>query len=389
MYLDWAASTPICRPAIDELMRASIEDYANPSAKHKPARILKDKIQRSKELILESFSCDNYKLIFTSSATEANNIAIKGLNLNSGSKILYCKADHPSLTAPVEFRSRKENIVIEDILLNKDGSIVEDDFIEKAKTANLIVLIHVNNQSGNIHPVEKFAEIIKKINPHVHIHVDAVQSFCRVTLLLNGNIDSLSISSHKICGPKGIGALIYKKSVGFIPLFQGGGQEYGIRSSTIATPLVLSFAAAVEWSRVNNNFENARELNCYLRDKLSKLSSDYSQVDFPFPSEITSPYILTFTIYPLPGEVIIRYLESRSVYLASSSACSSSSTDNPSLEALRINTNKRGSIIRLSFGHNFELSKADKFLAIFSEVVEAINCIVKNNKKPIKDNLYV
>lgn len=204
-YFDHAASTPLYPEVLDTLFASMQSDFANPSALHILGRGLAEKISFYKEDFLKVLGGHKDDLfIFTSSATESNNTVIRGLSFQEGDVIVYCRADHPSVTAVVE---NLKGVQLREIVLHQDGSVDLDIFRslidEKVK---LVIITTVNNQSGVMYDVALMSEIIKS-QSCAHIHIDAVQSFGKTIFRLTPHIDSVSVTSHKIGGPKGVAGL--------------------------------------------------------------------------------------------------------------------------------------------------------------------------------------
>ena len=377
IYLDCAASTPLHPRVLDELERAQRDDFANPSSAHKLARDLNKKIEAVEMFIRASLGGgeEDY-LVFTSGATEANNALIKGLPLSSGDEILLTQADHPSLIVPAKEQSGR-GALVKEYPLDSSGEIDGDSLLKLTTSrTRLILLSSVNSQSGNWHNLESLVGQIKDECPGVHIHVDVTQSFTKLPLELEG-IDSVAFSGHKIGGPKGIGGLCGKKSVMLKPLFHGGGQQEGRRSSTLPAPLILALAKAVEVAMEarEENFSKAREKNIVLRKKLLER---VPRLIFPFPPEKTSPYILTFVCPGIPSDIVLRHLEKKDIFLSSTSACSSKKKGpNRTFAALGIDPQWHESVLRLSFSQGLGHREVDDFVDSFGKIVGQLSFLIQ------------
>ena len=213
---------------------------------------------------------------------------------------------------------------------------------------------------------------IKSVWPQVIVHVDASQSFGKLPLNIE-NIDSLTFSGHKLGGPKGIGGLYLRKGISLRPLFEGGGHQGGLRSSTLVTPLITALGKAVEIGTKNQDkfFLKAQEYNRYLRERLLEKTPE---LIFPFLPEKTSPYILMF-IYPgIPSDVLLRHLEIEDIFLSSTSACSSkNSGDSEVFNALGIHRRLHKNVLRLSFYQNLTHDMIDRFVEVFSRVARELD----------------
>ena len=376
IYLDCAASTPLYPEVLEELQRAQKEDFANPSSAHKFARNLNKKIEEAERFIRECLGGgeDDY-LVFTSGATEANNTLIKGLSLVPGDEILLTPADHPSLTVPAMERGAG-GIEIKEYPLGASGEIDGERLLEQMTSRTRLVLTSsVNSQSGNCHDLEGLVGRIRRDYPEVIIHVDATQSFTKLPLHARG-VDSVAFSGHKIGGPKGVGGLYGKKSVALKPLFHGGGQQEGRRSSTLSTPLILALAKAVEVGvrKRDENLSSAREKNIVLRKKLLER---VPRLVFPFPLEKTSPYILTFVFPGIPSDIVLRHLEEEDIYLSSTSACSSKKKGfNKTFAALGIASEWHENVLRLSFGRELSFGQIDSFVDFFGRTADKLGFLI-------------
>jgi cysteine desulfurase len=362
LYLDYAASAPIRPGALEVLEKSMSEDFANPSSAHILGRNLQKRIEdcrRSFLNFLDAHPRDHF--VFTGSATESNNIVIEGIELKKGDAVIVSSADHPSVTAPME-RLRKRDIEIKELPLLQDGSPDEEAFFklpdEKVKLA---ILSHVNNQSGTVMDVCGLSREIKRINKGIHIHIDAAQGFGKIPVSLKSrHIDTMSISSHKIGGPKGIAGLYIRAGVKLLPLMYGGGQENGYRSSTQAAPLIYSFCEAARESMktIEASLAHVRLIS----NKTQKLLKEkIDMVEFPFIAH-SSPYILTLLLPGISSDIILRHLEQRGIMISSSSACSSRMKGvNPVFNALHIPHKNHKFVLRVSFSYQTTKTDAEMF----------------------------
>ena len=337
IYLDYAASAPLNEKARVILMKSQDKDFANPSSAHLLGRMARDKIEQSRNFFLNYLNADDYYFIFTSSATESNNTI-----LCAQEGVLLSYAEHPSMVEVCRKFSRNIPLLSSGKI---DHEALKNLINEKVK---VIALSHVNNQSGVINDVDSISGLIKHHFPAIHIHVDAAQSFGKLPLSLQkGTIDSVSVSAHKIGGPKGVGGLYFKKGTNLHPLLLGGGQENGWRSSTNATPLILAFRGALEQDFVEMT-NRLQRFNCSLRSSLQQLIPG---IVFPFAQEESSPYILTFVLPGISSDIVLRHLEREEIYLSSTSACSSRvKGENEIFTNLGIPFAWHKSVLRASFG---------------------------------------
>ena len=353
IYLDNAASTPVYVEVIKAIQRSLLEDIANPSAAHALGTLNYEKIKRVKNLILETLNAPaDYEVLFTSSATEANNQVIG--SIEQGAPVYYSSADHPSLTRPIEALVPRDSRRV--ISLDNDGTPLLCD-LSQIKCPH-ILFSHINSFTGVISPVFDW----KKQYPEAKVHVDASQSFSKFNIDLKANpVDSLSLSAHKIGGPVGVAALVFKKDLGLKPLIYGGGQEEGLRSSTLSTPLILGWEAAIQKASKaqNRQFEKISSLKSHMTKILKNKIPDLQVL---FSTAITSPYITLLALPKVPGDVMMRFLEQDGIYVSRSSACSSKIKKvNPVLSALSIPLELHKNILRIFFSYKTSAYEVDMF----------------------------
>jgi cysteine desulfurase len=371
-YFDHAASTFLYPEVLDQLQSSMKEDFANPSAQHILGHDLNEKISFYREEFLKTLGAfKNDSFIFTSSATESNNTVIKGITFSEGDTILYCRADHPSVTAPVE----NTGVLLKEILLNNDGVINVESFAGLLDSnVKLVVLSHVNNQNGVIQDIELLARLVKE-KSSAHVHIDAVQSFGKIPFKLSPAIDSISVTSHKIGGPKGIAGLYLKNGHNVKPLLLGGGQEQGFRSSTESYPLIKAFHQAMKIAVNELNFSSQKINQLSEVIKLELLRS-IPTIQMPF--QVTSPYIVSFILPGISSDIILRHLEMRDVFISSTSACSSKQTGiNPTLSAMHISERFHKNFLRISLGPKTTEEEVKVLLKEFMNVWDSVKHMQK------------
>lgn len=339
IYLDHAATTPMNSSALETLLSSSKEEFANPNSAHKLGKELNKKLQKIKADILKDFP--DFELIFTSGATESNNMLIKGLDIK---EVCFDPSDHPSITKVCETLKHTH---------------------ELTDQTELLVLSHVNNLNGKINLDPQYLNKIKRKN--LHIHIDGAQAFGKLSIP-KCSFDSYSFSSHKMGGPKGIGGLLIRNSIKCRPLILGGGQQEGMRSGTVAFPLINSFYEAYKNARLDKEIQFKEIIK-------SELSSFMS---FPFEKEETSPYILLGLVEGISSDILLRYLESRDIYISSSSACSSKVKGfSPTFAAMGIEEKFHKNILRISFGASTTESEVREFVNNFKEILDDISHLTR------------
>lgn len=374
IYLDNAAACPMQTEAIKEIQKAMLMDFANPSSQHKLGEQALQKINAVRELILSKLNASSkYDLIFTSSATESNNLAINSIPLSDS--VAYTKSMHPSLVQPLthrEFASHQELPL--EMLVEKT-----EDFLPQTENTHLVIP-HVNSLTGHISNISELTKKIKHKNLSNTIHVDATQSFGKLYIDLEElDIDTLTINSNKMGGPKGIAALVYKKDHKLIPLMQGGLHEFGHRPSTVNTPAIIGWSKAVELSfnDLNKHFERILALKTLL---VKKLKAHVNGFDIPKESWHTSPFILLMTLKEVPSDVLLRLLQDKDIIVSSSTACSSKSKKTiPTFDDLKIAKDLQKSALRLSFSYKTNAFEIDTFCDALFEQLSLLKKLKRKN----------
>jgi cysteine desulfurase len=358
IYLDHAASTPLHPLALSTLQHSLATDFANPSAAHPLGRRLLEEINGCRQKILSLLQAPSKgRFLFTSSATEANNMLLQGLlkTLPAGGRIFYSSADHPSLTQTLR-KCSPPSLHLQEIPLLATGEVNLPLLATQLPCCTLFVLSHVNNHSGTIAPLFELCSLIRKISPQTHIHIDASQSFAKIPLSLRDlPIDSMSFSAHKMGGPKGVAGLYLAKNVVLPPLLYGGDQEEGLRSSTLCASLILGWQAAISAALEENQGQISQRLERLTFLGLAfkeRLQHSIPAVLFPFgPSPQVSPYILTFIVPGLSSDILLRHLAEKNIFLSSSSACSSRiKGESTVFKALNLPSQFHKNVLRASLG---------------------------------------
>ena len=332
IYLDNAATTKIRPEAMAEYIRVSENLWGNPSSLHSLGNDAEHVLTTAKQTILYTLGAKDSEIVFTSSGTEANNIAIIGRALSKerykkGAKIITTIGEHASVFAPIN-ELKKQGFKVA-TLSTRMGKIDLDE-LKKELTPDVILVsvMMVNNETGAVYNIPQIARAMRQKCPEAILHVDATQGYMKIPFTKSGiGADLITISSHKIEGPKGIGALIIDKDVikkrGLAPIVHGGGQEHGLRSGTENVPGIAAFAEAARLAHSELS-ERIRKMNT-LRDRLvEKISTDkrLSEISPTLP-ENHAPHILNITLPNIKSETMLHYLSSEGIFVSSGSACSS------------------------------------------------------------------
>ena len=371
IYLDYAATCPV-DPRVVEVMQPYFSTkFGNSSSIHSLGQESKQAIETARSSIAQTIGVDASELIFTSSATESNNLVLKGLllaNQQKRTKIITTSIEHDSAHNSVLWLQKLgiEGFEVVSIPVDGDGFINVRQLEKEIDTDTLLIsIIFGNNEIGTIQPLDQIAAICKK--NEVLLHIDASQSFGRVPIHVKEmNFDLMTISSHKIYGPKGVAGLYIRKGIRMEPLFHGGGQEKGLRSSTTNVPAIVGFAKAVEIAMHEMNSEMPRLTK--LRDQL--IQGTLEQIPDAYltghPSQ-RLPNHASFRFDYVEGESLVTMLDMEGIAASTGSACSSKSLE-PShvLTAVGLKPEQAHGSLRLTLGRwttSQDIEKAFGYIA--------------------------
>lgn len=319
VYLDNAATTVVNKEVLEAYNKAKELYFANPSSIHIPGQEANRLLEKAREQILNTFKASDHELIFTSGATEANNLAIKGYCLkhqNRGKHIIVSNVEHPSVLECAKQLEQYFGFEVTYLPVNKSG-VIEVETLKKAlrKETILVSIMAVNNEIGTINPIHEIAELLKNY-PLIAFLVDATQAVGKIDLPYN-EIDMFSFSGHKIHGLNSSGALIKRKKIELLPLMSGGGQENNLRSGTNDVALAVSLAKALrlENEKISENYAKIAAISEYLKEYLVSRSDLYEL------NSGDNPYIVNFSTKTKKASVIVEALSGCGVMVSSTSAC--------------------------------------------------------------------
>ncbi|NTV90604.1 MAG: cysteine desulfurase [Clostridiales bacterium] len=325
IYLDNSATTQPLSQVLDLMRDVGGNCYGNPSSLHNKGIEAERLMTKAREAVAGCIGAEPREIIFTSGGTEANNLAIKGYleaNPRKGSHIITSSIEHPSVLEVFKQLGTK-GYKVDFIGVDRNGRILLEELEQKLcdETA-LISIMSVNNETGSIQPLKEITAIRDRKNKNTVIHSDAVQAFGKFSLNpAKTGIELMSVSSHKIHGPKGVGALYCSKKIRLKPVLLGGGQESGLRSGTENLPGICGFglAAEIAGNSIIENIDRVSALNRFFRDSLAVSGFSFetlSGVD-------ASPYILNVSFPGLKAEVLLHHLEEKGIFISIGSACAS------------------------------------------------------------------
>jgi len=374
-YLDYAATTPVDPRVLKAMLPYFTEKFGNSISLHSFGQEAKKALEKTRSIMAKALNTkDKNEIIFTSSATESNNLAIKGIafaNQNKGKHIIISSIEHSCVLNSAQWLE-KQGFKITKIKVDKYG-LIDPKEIEKVirKDTILVSIIHANNEIGTIEPIEEIGKICEK--KRVYFHTDAVQSFAKIPIDVQKlKIDLLTASSHKLYGPKGAALLYIKKGTKIEPLIHGGGHEFGLRSSTVNIPAIVGFGKAVEICKKEMKKESKRQIK--LRDKLingvlKKIPDSYLN---GHPKKRLSNNT-NFRFDYIEGESIIMDLNSYGIAGSTGSACSSEKLE-PShvLLACGLRPEQVHGSLRLTIGRWTKKEDIDYLLKILPKTIKKL-----------------
>ncbi len=367
IYLDNSATTKVSEEAARLAYEIMTENYGNPSSLHEKGLQAQLAVEKARKQIANALNCDENCIFFTSGGTESNNTAILGgadAAKRRGNKVVTTAFEHSSV---MESFKELEKRGMETVYVspNEKGEITAEDLADAVDENTVLVsFMLVNNEIGTLMPFEEAVKAIRKKNPNVLIHCDAVQAFGKIQISLKKNdIDLLSVSSHKIHGPKGMGALYIKKGVRITPLIHGGEQQKKIRPGTESTPLICAFglAAQTAMKELTSGEEHLKELCAYFDEEVKKRQGIV--INSP---ENSTVYIRNISVPGYRSEIMLHGLENMGVYVSGGSACAKGEKSHV-LKSMGLKNDIIDSALRVSFSKYSTMEEVKVFF-------EALDC---------------
>ena len=370
VYLDYSATTPINEEVLDTYVKVSKEYIGNPNSLHLLGVRSKNIIDLSTKQIKEILKVPNHEVIYTSGASESNNLALKGIAFeykNRGNHIITTPLEHSSIVAPLNFLA-KQGFEIDIVNLNEDGTVNINHLKELINDKTILVSISaVDSEIGIRQNIEEISKIVKN-NPKCFFHVDATQAIGKVNINYE-DVDLISFSAHKFFGPKGIGVLLKKENIVIQSQIQGGNSTTKYRSGTPATPLIVSIAKALRLCNQNleDKINEIKKLNSIIRSKLSS----YNNVHIN-STDKSIPHILNFSVTKIKPETFLHALEEKNIFISTKSACSKNNSKSNSVMAVTKNEDYANYSLRISLSYLTTIEEINYFLEKFDECYNSL-----------------
>lgn len=372
-YLDNSATTRCYKEVADLVYKMMLEDYGNPSSMHQKGVEAENYVKEAKEHIAKTLKVNEKEILFTSGGTESNNLALIGgamANRRVGNRVITTAIEHPAVSAPMQFLKEQG---FDLVVLPVDGQgVVKVDALKEALTPDTILVstMYVNNEIGAVEPVEEIGKLVHENCPKALYHVDAIQAFGKYRIFpKKAGIDLLSVSGHKIHGPKGVGFLYIQEKARIIPQILGGGQQNGMRSGTDNVPGIagLGLAAKMSYENFEEKIAHMYELKKQLVEGLEKLDG---VIVNGMPVMEGAPHIVSASFLGVRSEVLLHTLEDRGIYVSAGSACSTHKrAGSPTLTALGMKKAQMETTVRFSFEEENTKEQIDYCLQVLQEVL--------------------
>ncbi len=347
-YLDNSATTPVCGEAVEAMKTAVTELWGNPSSLHQKGIEADEMLENARSNIARRLFCRDDEVYFTSGGTESNNLAVQGAAhamRRRGRRIVTTSVEHPSIEETVK-HLESEGFEVIRLGVDRKGRISEHELFDAVTPDTVLVsIMAVNNETGTVQPVEAARTAVTRAKSPALIHCDAVQAFGKLPLKPAAmGVDLMTVSSHKIHGPKGVGALYVKKGVRLSPIVFGGLQEEKLRPGTQPMPAIAGFgAAAAAMPNLTAQLKKVTELRDYMCERLLSLGGVV--INSP---EDALPYVTNISVLGINSEPMLNFLSSRGVYVSSGSACSKGHQSSV-LKNMGLSDEVRKSPLRISF----------------------------------------
>ena len=373
IYLDNSATTQCLESVANIVAKVMCEDYGNPSSMHMKGVQAENYVKMAKTVIAKNLKVNEKEIFFTSGGTESDNLAIIGAamaNHRAGNHLITTCIEHPAVLRTMEYLET-QGFQVTYLPVDEFGRIRLQD-LENALTPNtiLVSIMHTNNEIGSLQPIAEAGSLIKRYNPNIVFHIDAVQGYGKFRIFPKKmGADMMSVSGHKIHGPKGIGFLYINEKVKIKPISYGGGQQKGMRSGTDNVPGMAGLAKAVEevYRFLDKDVENLYALKEYFIRGLMQIEdvkiNGYTGFD-------SAPHIVSVSIRGIRSEVMLHALEDRGIFVSAGSACSShKATTSATLRAIGVEKDLLDSTIRFSFSIFTTKEEIDYTLKVLYDII--------------------
>lgn len=383
-YMDNAATTPVLPEVRDVMIKVMEIDFGNPSSKHTKGIIAERYITEAKAIIASSLKCEPKEIVFTSGGTESNNMALIGTaiaNRRAGKHVITTRIEHASIHEPMAYL---EEMGYEVTYLPVDSTGRVDPKVLKDAVRDdtlLVSIMHVNNEMGSVQDIKKLCDVVKKKNPKTLFHVDAIQGFGKYKIIPKKlGIDMLSVSGHKINGPKGSGFIYIKDKTKIRPIIWGGGQQKGMRSGTENVPAIAGLGAATQIIYKDHaaKIDRLYALKQRMIEGMQAIEGTVVNGIDGIDIRDTAPHIVSVSFSGIKSEVMLHALAQKGVYVSSGSACSSNHPElSGTLKAIGVKDELLDSTLRYSFSMLTTEEEIDYAVKMTAEILPQLRKFIK------------
>lgn len=374
-YLDNSATTRCTKSVAQVMTEVMCGAYGNPSSLHHKGVEAERYVREARETIAKTLKCTPKEIFFTSGGTESDNLAIRGAayaNARQGRHLITTSVEHPAVLNTMQYLEQ-QGYEVTYLPVDEYGRVRLSDIEAAIRPDTILVsMMHTNNEIGALEPIAEAGELIKRVNPNTLFHVDAVQGYGKSRIYVKRmKIDMLSVSAHKIHGPKGIGFLYVGDRVKIRPIVFGGGQERGLRSGTENVPAIAGMAQAAEeiYQNLDEDVERMYGLRARLEDGIRRLEN----VRFnTLPGRESAPHVLSVSFAGVRSEVLLHALEEKGIYVSAGSACASNhpeTSGSATLRAIGLEKELLNSTIRFSLSAFTTEEEIDDTVQALGELV--------------------
>ena len=372
IYLDNSATTKVYKQAAEAAFEVMTENYGNPSSLHMKGVEAERTMEEARKIIADALGGNPDGLYFTSGGTEANNLAVIGGALSKkrkGNKVIVSAYEHDSVIKSAK-QLETMGFSVTYLAPDENGIITPAAVFDAVDEKTVLVSVMlVNNEIGAINPIKEICAAAKRKNPELLFHTDAVQGFCKMPFKAEkAGVDLVTVTAHKIGGPKGVGALWMKKGARVLPLHFGGEQEKQLRPGTQATPLIAAFGKATELSV--DGMKAFREKTALLEQKLKDAVNEIDGVAVNSKEGALSA-IVNISVLGIRSEIMLHFLENKGIYVSSGSACALGAKSHV-LAAMGYDSARIDSAIRVSFGRDTEPEDIDEFISAIKDAMSVL-----------------
>ena len=353
VYLDNSATTKCFEQVAELAAKVMTSDYGNPSSMHNKGVQGEKYLRHAREVIAKNLKVNEKEILFTSGGTESDNMALIGTafaNQRAGRHLITTQIEHPAVLQAMQYLE-KQDFEVTYLPVDSNGQVRLEELQRSLRKDTILVsIMHTNNEIGSLQPIAEAGNIIKRFNPSIVFHVDAVQGYGKFRIHPKRlNIDLLSVSAHKIHGPKGVGFLYMNEKIKIHPIMWGGGQQKGMRSGTENVPAIAGMALAIEtmYQNLDEEVEKLYQLKQHFIDGVMKI--DDVKVNGLIGRD-SAPHVVSVSVRGVRSEVLLHALEDKGIYVSAGSACASNKPSiSATLQAIGVEKDLLDSTIRFSF----------------------------------------